>query len=48
MLTLPPALRLTPAQFAEVCATNPEAALELEAGPQFPGLAIALRRIWEV
>lgn len=31
MLTLPPTLRLTPAQFAEVCASNPEAVLELEA-----------------
>lgn len=30
MLTLPPTLRLTPSQFAEVCATNPEAVLELE------------------
>jgi Uma2 family endonuclease len=31
MLTLPPSLRLTPSQFAEVCASNPEAVLELEA-----------------
>lgn len=31
MLTLPPTLHLTPAQFAEVCAANPEAVLELEA-----------------
>lgn len=31
MLTLPPTLRLTPSQFAEVCAINPEAVLELEA-----------------
>ena len=30
MLTLPPTLRLTPSQFAEVCASNPEAVLELE------------------
>jgi Uma2 family endonuclease len=30
MLTLPPTLSLTPAHFAEVCATNPEAVLELE------------------
>ncbi|MCP9888373.1 Uma2 family endonuclease [Cyanobium sp. ATX 6A2] len=31
MLTLPPTLRLTPAEFAEVCASNPEAVLELDA-----------------
>ena len=31
MLTLPPTLHLTPSQFAEVCAANPEAVLELEA-----------------
>ena len=31
MLTLPPTLRLTPAQFAEVCTSNPEAVLELDA-----------------
>jgi Uma2 family endonuclease len=31
MLTLPRTIRLTPAQFAEVCATNPEAVLELGA-----------------
>jgi hypothetical protein len=30
MLTLPHALRLNPAQFAEVCATNPETVLEVE------------------
>jgi Uma2 family endonuclease len=31
MLTLPRNLNLTPAQFAEVCAANPEAVLELDA-----------------
>ncbi len=31
MLTLPRSLTLTPAQFAEVCAANPEAVLELAA-----------------
>lgn len=31
MLTLPSTLRLTPLQFAEVCAANPEAVLELDA-----------------
>ena len=31
MLTLPSSLTLTPAQFAEVCAANPEAVLELAA-----------------
>lgn len=31
MLTLPRTLQLSPAQFAEVCAANPEAVLELEA-----------------
>lgn len=31
MLTLPRTLLLTPAQFAEVCAANPEAVLELDA-----------------
>jgi Uma2 family endonuclease len=31
MLTLPRTLNLTPAQFAEVCAANPEAVLELDA-----------------
>ena len=31
MLTLPRSLILTPAQFAEVCAANPEAVLELDA-----------------
>jgi len=31
MLTLPRTLTLTPAQFAEVCAANPEAVLELDA-----------------
>ncbi|KEF40743.1 MAG: hypothetical protein ER33_15350 [Cyanobium sp. CACIAM 14] len=31
MLTLPRTLHLTPAQFAEVCAANPEAVLELDA-----------------
>ena len=31
MLTLPRSLTLTPAQFAEVCAANPEAVLELDA-----------------
>ena len=31
MLTLPRTLSLTPAQFAEVCAANPEAVLELAA-----------------
>jgi Uma2 family endonuclease len=31
MLTLPRSLSLTPAQFAEVCAANPEAVLELDA-----------------
>ena len=31
MLTLPPTLSLTPAQFAQVCAANPEAVLELAA-----------------
>jgi Uma2 family endonuclease len=31
MLTLPSTLRLTPQQFAEVCAANPEAVLELAA-----------------
>jgi hypothetical protein len=31
MLTLPATLRLTAAQFAEVCAANPEAVLELDA-----------------
>ena len=31
MLTLPRTLTLTPAQFAEVCAANPEAVLELAA-----------------
>ena len=31
MLTLPTTLRLTAAQFAEVCAANPEAVLELDA-----------------
>jgi Uma2 family endonuclease len=31
MLTLPRSLHLTPAQFAAVCAANPEAVLELEA-----------------
>jgi hypothetical protein len=31
MLTLPPTLRVTAAQFAEVCAANPEALLELDA-----------------
>jgi hypothetical protein len=30
MLTLPRTLRLTPHQFAEVCAANPEAVLELD------------------
>jgi Uma2 family endonuclease len=31
MLTLPNTISLTPAQFAEVCAANPEAVLELDA-----------------
>jgi len=31
MLTLPRTLSLTPAQFAQVCAANPEAVLELDA-----------------
>ena len=31
MLTLPRTLNLTPSQFAEVCAANPEAVLELAA-----------------
>jgi Uma2 family endonuclease len=31
MLTLPRSLTLTPSQFAEVCAANPEAVLELDA-----------------
>jgi Uma2 family endonuclease len=31
VLTLPRSLTLTPAQFAEVCAANPEAVLELDA-----------------
>lgn len=31
MLTLPRTLTLTPDQFAEVCAANPEAVLELDA-----------------
>lgn len=31
MLTLPRMLTLTPSQFAEVCAANPEAVLELAA-----------------
>ena len=31
MLTLPATLRVTTAQFAEVCAANPEAVLELDA-----------------
>ena len=31
MLTLPRSLTLTPAQFSEVCAANPEAVLELDA-----------------
>ena len=31
MLTLPRTLTLTPSQFAEVCAANPEAVLELDA-----------------
>ncbi len=31
MLTLPRTLQLTPAQFAAVCAANPEAVLELDA-----------------
>lgn len=31
MLTLPRSLTLTPAQFALVCAANPEAVLELDA-----------------
>ena len=31
MLTLPRTLSLTPSQFAEVCAANPEAVLELDA-----------------
>jgi Uma2 family endonuclease len=31
MLTLPRTIQLTPAQFAEVCAANPEAVLELDA-----------------
>ena len=31
MLTLPRSLTFTPAQFAEVCAANPEAVLELDA-----------------
>ena len=30
-LTLPADLRLTPEQFADVCAANPEAVLELDA-----------------
>ena len=34
MLTLPCTLRLTPLQFAEVCAANPEAVLELDADGQ--------------
>jgi len=34
MLTLPSTLRLTPQQFAEVCAANPEAVLELAADGQ--------------
>jgi Uma2 family endonuclease len=34
MLTLPSTLRLTPLQFAEVCAANPEAVLELDADGQ--------------
>jgi Uma2 family endonuclease len=31
MLTLPRTLTLTPSQFAEVCAANPDAVLELDA-----------------
>lgn len=31
MLTLPRALTFTPSQFAQVCAANPEAVLELDA-----------------
>jgi hypothetical protein len=31
MLTLPRSLSLTPTQFAEVCAVNPESVLELDA-----------------
>jgi Uma2 family endonuclease len=34
MLTLPRTLRLTPLQFVEVCAANPEAVLELDADGQ--------------
>ncbi len=34
MLTLPRTLRFTPAQFAAVCAANPEAVLELDADGQ--------------
>jgi Uma2 family endonuclease len=34
MLTLPRTLQLTPLQFAEVCANNPEAVLELDADGQ--------------
>jgi Uma2 family endonuclease len=34
MLTLPRTLRLTPLQFAEVCAANPDAVLELDADGQ--------------
>ena len=34
MLTLPRTLRLTPLQFDEVCAANPEAVLELDADGQ--------------
>ena len=38
MLTLPRSLSLTPDQFAQVCAANPEAVLELDAhGTQMQG-----------
>jgi Uma2 family endonuclease len=38
-LQLPADLRLTPAQFAQVCATNPEAVLELSADGQLISMA---------
>lgn len=41
MLTLPPSLALTHAQFAEVGAANPEAVLELDAQGHWLVLVLA-------
>jgi Uma2 family endonuclease len=44
MLTLPATLRLTATQFAEVCAANPEAVLELDADGHLVEMTLPVER----